>query len=155
MTHPQNDPSVPDPDESSDPSATPPADLHAAWRSVLEDLQAFQRAWLRTSQPVTVHENTAIISVPNEFTRGQLEGRLRGQIEEALGAAYGRAIRIAVTVDPALEPAAVAEPEPPIVAEPTRRLDDMSTHAYDQPRLGAAEAPPPSAPAVTPSSRPG
>jgi chromosomal replication initiator protein len=165
VDHPQNNPSVPAPDESADqPSpqvdhqadhratpqpGSPPSDLHAAWRSVLEDLQAFQRAWLRTSQPVTVHENTAIVAVPNEFTRGQLEGRLRGQIEEALGLAYGRAIRIAVTVDPALEPAAALEPEPPAVDEPTRRHDDMSTHGFDQPRL-SAELPLPSAPAVTP-----
>jgi chromosomal replication initiator protein len=149
VDHPQLDPSDTDPDGSADQSPTPPADLHAAWRSVLEDLQAFQRAWLRTSQPVTVHENTAIISVPNEFTRGQLEGRLRGQIEEALGIAYGRAIRIAVTVDPALEPAAAVEPEPPAIDEPTRRLDDMSTLGYEPPRLGA-EPPLPSAPAVTP-----
>ena len=150
MDHPQTDPSAPDPAESSDQPATPPpADLHDAWRSVLEDLQAFQRAWLRTSQPVTVHENTAIISVPNEFTRGQLEGRLRGQIEEALGTAYGRAIRIAVTVDPALEPTAAVEPAPPTIDKATRRHDDMSTHGYDQPRLGA-EVPLPSAPALTP-----
>ena len=58
------------------PAQDSAADLHSAWRGVLDDLQAYQRAWLRTSQPVTVHENTAILSVPNEFTRGQLEGKL-------------------------------------------------------------------------------
>ena len=26
---------------------------------------------------MTLHENTAIIAVPNDFTRNQLEGRLR------------------------------------------------------------------------------
>ncbi|HEX6150812.1 MAG TPA: chromosomal replication initiator protein DnaA [Nocardioides sp.] len=123
--------------------------MHAAWRGVLDDLQAYQRAWLRTSQPVTVHENTAILSVPNEFTRGQLEGKLRAQIEEALGAAFGRAMRIAVTVDPGLEPA----PDPPdihAVDEPTNRHDDMSTHHYEPARLGGELGSSPSAPAITP-----
>ena len=79
------------------------ADLGAAWRGVLEDLQPNQRAWLRSSEPVTLHESTAIVAVPNDFTRTQLEGRLRGQLEDALTVALGREIRIAVTVNPALE----------------------------------------------------
>src|SRR5690242_5513101 len=54
-------------------------DLHEAWRSVVEDLEPHQRAWLRASDPVTLHESTAIVAVPDEFTRTQLEGRLRGQ----------------------------------------------------------------------------
>jgi chromosomal replication initiator protein len=81
------------------------ADLGEAWRSVVDDLQPNQRAWLRASEPVTLHESTAIIAVPNDFTRAQLEGRLRGQLEDALTLAFGREIRIAVTVNPALEDA--------------------------------------------------
>ena len=84
------------------------ADLDAAWRSVVDDLQPNQRAWLRASEPVTLHESTAIIAVPNDFTRSQLEGRLRGQLEDALTVAFGREIRIAVTVNPALDDTAVA-----------------------------------------------
>ena len=79
------------------------ADLGAAWRNVVEELQPNQRAWLRASEPVTLHESTAIIAVPDEFTRGQLEGRLRGQLEDALTVAFGREIRIAVTVNPQLD----------------------------------------------------
>ena len=40
---------------------------------------ANQRAWLRASEPLTLHESTAIVAVPNEFTRNQLEGRLRAR----------------------------------------------------------------------------
>ena len=79
------------------------ADLGAAWRNVVEELQPNQRAWLRASEPVTLHESTAIIAVPDEFTRGQLEGRLRGQLEDALTVAFAREIRLAVTVNPALQ----------------------------------------------------
>ncbi len=81
----------------------PPSALAAVWRSVLADLQPHQRAWLETSQPVTLHEGVAIIAVPNHFTRTQLEGRLRAQVEDALSEAFGRDIRVAVTVDSALE----------------------------------------------------
>lgn len=90
-------------DHDSDLGADPAVDLVAAWQRVVRDLQPNQRAWLRASEPVTLHGNTAIIAVPNDFTRGQLEGRLRAQLEEALTLGFGREIRIAVTVNPALE----------------------------------------------------
>ncbi len=81
-------------------------DLGTAWQQIVEDLQPNQRAWLRPSVPVTLHENTAIIAVPNDFTRNQLEGRLRSHIEDALTERFGREIRMLVTVNPALEDAA-------------------------------------------------
>ena len=79
------------------------SDLDQAWRGVVDDLQPNQRAWLRASEPVTLHESTAIVAVPNDFTRNQLEGRLRAQLEDALTVRFGREIRIAVTVNPQLE----------------------------------------------------
>lgn len=78
-------------------------DLQTAWQQIVEDLQPNQRAWLRPSVPMTLHENTAIIAVPNDFTRNQLEGRLRNHIEAALTEGFGREIRMLVTVNPALE----------------------------------------------------
>jgi len=78
-------------------------DLGTAWQQIVEDLQPNQRAWLRPSVPVTLHENTAIIAVPNDFTRNQLEGRLRSHIEDALTERFGREIRMLVTVNPALD----------------------------------------------------
>ena len=81
------------------------SDLDVAWRGVVDDLQPNQRAWLKASEPVTLHESTAIVAVPNDFTRNQLEGRLRAQLEDALSERFGREIRLAVTVNPALESA--------------------------------------------------
>ena len=52
-------------------------DLEQAWSRVLAGLPSNQRAWLRNSRPVTLHESTAIVAVPDDFTRGQLETRLR------------------------------------------------------------------------------
>ncbi|WP_224766277.1 chromosomal replication initiator protein DnaA [Nocardioides campestrisoli] len=103
-----------------------PVDLNTVWRSVVEQLQPNQRAWLRASEPVTLHESTAIVAVPNDFTRGQLEGRLRAQLEDALSVRFQREIRIAVTVNPALEDRAPAMPD-----EATSHQDDMSTNPWE------------------------
>ncbi len=106
-------------------------DLGTAWQQIVEDLQPNQRAWLRPSVPMTLHENTAIIAVPNDFTRNQLEGRLRNHIEDALTEGFGREIRMLVTVNPALE----AEVQPQI-DESTDGSVALSTNiqaAYEPP----------------------
>ena len=82
--------------EHSDP------DLSDAWRAVLDTVQPNQRAWLTTCDPVTVHDDLAIIAVPDEFTRTQVEGRLRAELEGALSGVYGRKIRLGTTINPAL-----------------------------------------------------
>jgi chromosomal replication initiator protein len=135
------------------------ADLGAAWRSVVDDLQPNQRAWLRASEPVTLHESTAIIAVPNDFTRNQLEGRLRGQLEDALTVSFGREIRIAVTVNPALED---TPPAPPTFQEQadtsTDQQIDMSTSTPVEGGVREHERPvapaPPEAAVVADAARP-
>ncbi|WP_091025553.1 chromosomal replication initiator protein DnaA [Nocardioides szechwanensis] len=109
------------------------SELDQAWRQVVDDLQPNQRAWLRASKPVTLHENTAIIAVPNDFTRVQLEGRLRGQLEDALTESFAREIRIAVTVDASLDD---GQPIPDHRSQDdseTSREIDMSTIPQVQP----------------------
>jgi chromosomal replication initiator protein len=94
-------------------------DLDVAWTRVLAGLPPNQRAWLTNSRPVTLHESTAIVAVPDDFTRGQLETRLRPDLERILTESFGRDIRIAVTVDPSLDPE-LREPVPapqPVVRE--------------------------------------
>jgi chromosomal replication initiator protein len=78
------------------------ADLTTVWHHLVEQLEPKHQAWVRTSEPVTLHGNTAIIAVADEFTRSQLEGRLRGQLEDALTEAFGHEVRLAVTVNPTL-----------------------------------------------------
>jgi chromosomal replication initiator protein len=113
-------------DEDSDlttPELTT-ADLTKAWQRVINELQPNQHAWVRASQPVTLHDNTAIVAVADDFTRTQLEGRLRSQLEDALTESLGREIRLAVTVNPALE----APAEAPLPEMPVHQQVDMSTN---------------------------
>jgi chromosomal replication initiator protein len=121
------------------------SDLDLAWRGVVDDLQPNQRAWLSASEPVTLHESTAIVAVPNDFTRNQLEGRLRAQLEDALSERFGREIRIAVTVNPALE----ATPAPPdaVPVEPIQQQNDLSTNR----QMDTAPPVPPPAPPMEPA----
>ncbi len=111
-------------------------DLTDAWRAVLENVQPNQRAWLSHCDPVTVHDDLAIIAVPDEFTRTQVEGRLRSELEGAVSAVYGREIRLGTTINPALvtDGADHAYDHAPHhgsartqVDTPTDRHDDMST----------------------------
>lgn len=66
------------PDRVETPSA------QDAWQKVLDAADAAARAWLRSSKPLTVHESTLMVAVPNEFTRERIESRQRVQIEEVL-----------------------------------------------------------------------
>jgi chromosomal replication initiator protein len=117
-------------------------DLGTVWRQLVDDLPPSQRAWLTASQPVTLHESTAIIAVADDFTRNQLEGRLRTRLEDALSAAFGGQVRIAVTVDPGLDNQVsppVTRPAPRPVEDsspadmPINRQIDLSTNPLDVP----------------------
>ncbi|WP_244930682.1 chromosomal replication initiator protein DnaA [Nocardioides sp. W7] len=125
-------------DQDTDLNADPAVDLVGAWARVVRDLQPNQRAWLRASEPVTLHGNTAIIAVPNDFTRSQLEGRLRAQLEDALTVGFGREIRIAVTVNQLLEDAEPAPETDEIDADRQGQQIDMSTKRLSQSAGSAA-----------------
>jgi chromosomal replication initiator protein len=102
-------------------------DLATAWQRVVDELQPNQQAWVQASEPVTLHGNTAIIAVADDFTRTQLEGRLRGQLEDALTAIYGHEIRLAVTVNAQLGDGAAHRSQP---SESISPPIDMSTDGH-------------------------
>ncbi|HEX8781705.1 MAG TPA: chromosomal replication initiator protein DnaA [Nocardioides sp.] len=123
---------------------------------MIADLQPHQKAWLRASEPLTLHQSTALIAVPNDFTRGQLEGRLRGQLEDALSESFGREIRLAVTVNPELAPGG---PESPPTSDDagnmstSRQSDTHDTYGRrPEPTPPVDAAPPP--PATPSQARP-
>ncbi|WP_422880130.1 chromosomal replication initiator protein DnaA [Nocardioides aromaticivorans] len=116
------------PNPTTDGSApeAPIARLEREWAAVVGDLQAHQRAWLQASKPVTLHGTTAIVAVPDDFTRKRLEGRLRGQLEDTLTERFGHEVQLAVTVDSSLQHEPVTEP-----GFPAERYDDGPS--YEQP----------------------
>ncbi|MFT4011471.1 MAG: chromosomal replication initiator protein DnaA [Nocardioidaceae bacterium] len=118
------------------------------WWQLVDDLPSSQRVWLKASRPLEVHEGTAYIAVPDDFSRNQIEGRVRTRLEDALSAEFNTQIRLAIAVDPQLPrpeqpaPAPVdasttmtstrinprVEDEP--LDRPVDRLGDMSTNGY-------------------------
>ena len=134
-------------------------ELARLWPLIIENVAPNQRVWLTASEPVMLAENTAVIAVPNEFTRNQLEGRLRTRLEDSLSERLGRPVRIAVSVDESLDQRPVTtrgatEPHPGpgpagVGLDPTDRMtlpkpvdlspspqSDLSTNHHHQP--GAA-----------------
>ncbi len=88
------------PDQQSTPPASPAADLDDAWRFVWSEADAPSRAWLKNTRAETMHDNTVIIVVPNDFTRTRVESRLRGWVEGQLTSYFGRPISIALVLAP-------------------------------------------------------
>lgn len=92
-------------------TVTGATDLAAVWAAATDELadeiiSAQQRAYLRLTRLRAIVEDTALLSVPDAFTRDVIESRLRPAITEALSRRLGRAIQVAVTVRVAEDPAA-------------------------------------------------
>jgi chromosomal replication initiator protein len=94
-------------------------DLGAVWRAATDELadeivSAQQRAYLRLTRLRAIVEDTALLSVPDAFTRDVIESRLRPSITEALSRRLGRPIQVAVTVRPPDDAAAAPVAGPPL-----------------------------------------
>jgi chromosomal replication initiator protein len=77
------------------------------WRTTLDVLDADgipvqQRAFLSLAKLVGLLDDTALIAVPNDFTKDVVETRLRERVTATLGSQLGREVRLAVTVDTSL-----------------------------------------------------
>ena len=80
-------------------------DLGGVWTAATDELadeivSAQQRAYLRLTRLRAIVEDTALLSVPDAFTRDVIESRLRPAITDALSRRMGRPIQVAVTVRP-------------------------------------------------------
>ena len=78
-------------------SDEPGGDFGAAWGAALATLDDVeigpqQRAFLQQARPLTLVEDTAVVAVPSDFARIQLEQRLRPMLVEALGRVLGRPV---------------------------------------------------------------
>ncbi|WBB65773.1 chromosomal replication initiator protein DnaA [Micromonospora sp. WMMD812] len=132
-------------------------DLAAVWTATTDELadeiiSAQQRAYLRLTRLRAIVEDTALISVPDAFTRDVIESRLRPAITEALTRRLGRPIQVAVTVraaeDATGRPAGTvyrSAPEPgPDAPEdgPATLLDDLAPEGH-RPEISIPEQPQP------------
>ncbi|MET8353481.1 MULTISPECIES: chromosomal replication initiator protein DnaA [unclassified Micromonospora] len=144
-------------------------DLAAVWLAATDELadeiiSAQQRAYLRLTRLRAIVEDTALLSVPDAFTRDVIESRLRPAITEALTRRLGRPIQVAVTVRvaedtagrpagtvyrSAPEPGAIdAEGPPPAVPSDYEYSDRPVADAVIPEQQHPARAPEPAAPPV-------
>ncbi|WP_127505162.1 chromosomal replication initiator protein DnaA [Actinoplanes solisilvae] len=80
-------------------------DLSGVWKATLDELadeisSRQQRAYLQLTQLRAIVEDTALLAVPDAFTRDVIESRLRPAITETLSRRLNRPIQVAVTVKP-------------------------------------------------------
>jgi len=83
-------------------------DFGHVWHNTLilmdgDGLAPTQRVFLHQAKFVGLLDQTALLAVPDEFTKDIIETRVRQQVVTALSSQLGREVRLAVTVDPALK----------------------------------------------------
>ncbi|GID32761.1 chromosomal replication initiator protein DnaA [Paractinoplanes brasiliensis] len=134
-------------------------DLGGVWKATLDELadeisSRQQRAYLQLTQLRAIVEDTALLAVPDAFTRDVIESRLRPAITETLSRRLNRPIQVAVTVKPPedgtglpgtvygtpVEPAPeeAGEPQPRHYAEAPRQPEPSD---YDSFPPGSAQRP--------------
>jgi chromosomal replication initiator protein len=84
---------------------TETVDLAAVWTGATEALNdeiisQQRRAYLRLTRLRAIIDDTALLAVPDAFTRDVIESQLRPAITEALSRQLGRSVQVAVTVRP-------------------------------------------------------
>ncbi|MGX6605470.1 chromosomal replication initiator protein DnaA [Micromonosporaceae bacterium Da 78-11] len=141
-------------------------DLSGVWKATLDELadeisSRQQRAYLQLTHLRAIVEDTALLAVPDAFTRDVIESRLRPAITEALSRRLNRPIQVAVTVKPPEDgtglpgtvygtpvdstPDDAAEPQPRHYADPsryteaTRRPDAYPTDQYPTDQYSGGE----------------
>ena len=84
-------------------------DLADVWHRTLRalddaDMTPSQRALVGLARLAGVLEHTALVEVPNDYTKTIIEHRVTDTVVKALSTQLGREIRLAVTVNDTLEP---------------------------------------------------
>src|SRR6185369_13009942 len=84
-------------------TVTETVDYAAVWSAATdllndEIVSQQRRAYLRLTQLRAIVDDTALLAVPDAFTRDVIESQLRPAITEALTRYLGRPIQVAVTV---------------------------------------------------------
>ncbi|GAA5189032.1 chromosomal replication initiator protein DnaA [Rugosimonospora acidiphila] len=109
------------------------------WAAATDEIVSAQhRAYLRLTRLRAIVEDTALVAVPDAFTRDVIESKLRPAITEALSRRLGRAIQVAVTVRAPEEPPRPAPqpvPMPAPVPEVPAYVQQVPTARVSEPTL--------------------
>ncbi|GMA41809.1 chromosomal replication initiator protein DnaA [Mobilicoccus caccae] len=87
-------------------------------------IPAPQRAFLRQATLVGVLDTTALIAVPDDFTKEIVESRARDYLVRALTEQVGREVRLAVTVDASLREQIAPAEQPVLEGYPEQEAAD-------------------------------
>jgi chromosomal replication initiator protein len=133
-------------------TVTETVDLAAVWTAATdllhdEIVSQQRRAYLRLTSLRAIVEDTALLAVPDAYTREVIETQLRQAITEALSRHLGRPLQVAVTVRPPEDGSRNALTAPTaivaIVPAPKSAKPDSSESKTEEP---APEGPPESGP---------
>lgn len=135
---------------TSDPAVAAAADEPGRiWGATLRALDqagipAPQRAFLRQATLVGVLDTTALIAVPDDFTKEIVESRARDYLVKALTEQVGREVRLAVTVDTSLREQIAPAEQPVLEGYPDLEAEGTDGAAADAGAgAGAPEEPAP------------
>nr|WP_206071168.1 chromosomal replication initiator protein DnaA [Knoellia sp. DB2414S] len=83
-------------------------DYSQIWRNTIATLDeaglpAREQAFLALTRLAGLLDGTALVKVPNDYTKGVVEQRVRDAVTRALSEQLGQSVQLAVTVDPSLE----------------------------------------------------
>ena len=111
---------------------------------------AQQRAFLSLARLAGLLDGTALVKVPNDFTKEVVETRVRDQVTRALSSQLGMDVRLAVTVDSSLD---LDHAEPKTAARAARARTRHRGRATP-PTRGSSDTPGrrPTSPAAAPSA---
>jgi chromosomal replication initiator protein len=118
-------------------------DFGHIWHNTLTALDAdglppSHRAFLHQAKFVGLLDQTALLAVPDDFTKDIVETKVRQQVVAALSSQLGSEVRIAVTVDPSLRAENDSDPD----LDPSSDLASLT-------ELEADDGPDPSSPFST------
>ncbi len=130
--------------------------MSTVWATTLQSLgdalSGPQRGFLNQARLDGILNDTALISVPNDYTKDVLETKVRELVTAALADGLGREVRIAVTVDPTLDEAEATFAQRRAAIEGIDSSeDDLVEHAAGMPVVESAPRP---TLAVVPDTRP-
>jgi chromosomal replication initiator protein len=132
---------------------TETVDYAAVWDAATELLNDQivshqKRAYLRLTYLRAIVDDTALLAVPDAFTRDVIESQLRPAITEALSRQLGRAVQVAVTVRPPEDGArnALTAPTAAVAMVPVPKRAQSSRPQTPRPQPPRQQAPRPQAP---------